>query len=225
MALPTSGALSLDAIHVEAGGTTNTTASFNDSDIRGLTPASGKTINSTLGTQIDFNNFYGASSVPSAPTVTVGHSNFVFFSVQYRYRGYMSFTPSGQILTVYFPLTSQGLSPTTASGFLGGNTILGCFVLASVDSVSNISELNLFVGTSAGSISNTNSSAFTTLTVGSTSFSRSAGTFSTAASDPTPHVRWKWDNSANQSVPAPNNATSAYPPFAAPSGSTTLTFA
>ena len=50
MALPTSGALSLDAIHVEAGGTTNTTASLNDTDIRGLTAAAGKTINSTLGT-------------------------------------------------------------------------------------------------------------------------------------------------------------------------------
>lgn len=60
MALPTSGALSLNAIHIEAGGTTDTTVSFNDSDIRGLNAASGKTINSTLGTQIDFNNFYGA---------------------------------------------------------------------------------------------------------------------------------------------------------------------
>ena len=44
MALPTSGALSLNAIHVEAGGTTGTTCSLNDTDIRGLTPASGKTI-------------------------------------------------------------------------------------------------------------------------------------------------------------------------------------
>ena len=33
MALPTSGALSLNAIHVEAGGTSGTTASLNDSDI------------------------------------------------------------------------------------------------------------------------------------------------------------------------------------------------
>ena len=48
MALPTSGALSLDAIHVEAGGTTNTTASLNDTDIRGLTAAAGKTINLSL---------------------------------------------------------------------------------------------------------------------------------------------------------------------------------
>ena len=44
MALQTSGAISLNDIHVEAGGTTGTQASLNDTDIRGLTAASGKTI-------------------------------------------------------------------------------------------------------------------------------------------------------------------------------------
>ena len=225
MALPTSGALSLDAIHVEAGGTTNTTASLNDTDIRGLTAAAGKTINSTLGTTIDFDDFYGASSAPTNPTVTVGTGTFSFFSVAYRYRGYMGFTPSGQLLPVYFPLTGQALSPTTATGFLNGNTILGAFVLVSTTTLVNISALNLYVGTAAGSISNTNSSAFTSFTVGSTTFSRSAAGFTEALSDPTPHVIWRWDNSANQSVPAPANNTSAYPPFSAPSTQTTLTFA
>ncbi len=62
MALPTSGALSLNQIHVEAGGSSGATASLNDTDIRGLTPGSGKTINSTQGTTIDFDDFYGASS-------------------------------------------------------------------------------------------------------------------------------------------------------------------
>ena len=61
MALQTSGAISLNQIHVEAGGTSGTQASLNDSDIRGLTPASGKTLNTTSQSQIDFNNFYGAS--------------------------------------------------------------------------------------------------------------------------------------------------------------------
>ena len=49
MALPTEGAISLDDIHVEVGGSTGTTCSLNDTDIRGLTPADGKTINSTPG--------------------------------------------------------------------------------------------------------------------------------------------------------------------------------
>ena len=36
MALQTSGAISLNDIHVEAGGTSGTNASINDSDIRNL---------------------------------------------------------------------------------------------------------------------------------------------------------------------------------------------
>jgi hypothetical protein len=36
MALPTSGPISLNEIHIEAGGTSGTTASINDADIRAL---------------------------------------------------------------------------------------------------------------------------------------------------------------------------------------------
>ena len=58
MALPTSGnSISLNQIHIEAGGSSATTCSLNDSDIRGLTAAAGYTINSTLGTAIDFGDF------------------------------------------------------------------------------------------------------------------------------------------------------------------------
>ena len=91
MALPTSGALTLDAIHVEAGGTTGTTCSLNDTDIRGLNAASGKTINSTLGTTIDFDDFYGASVTVATDltasgtaftkTTTTGSGKSVFTTV------------------------------------------------------------------------------------------------------------------------------------------------
>ena len=68
MALQTSGPISLNDIHVEAGGSSGTLASINDSDIRGLTPAAGKTINDNSGTEIDFFNFYGATAETSLPT-------------------------------------------------------------------------------------------------------------------------------------------------------------
>lgn len=55
MALQTSGAISLNDIHQEAGGTSGTQVSLNDTDVRGL-------INSTAGTSVDFNDFYGASA-------------------------------------------------------------------------------------------------------------------------------------------------------------------
>ena len=55
MALQTSGAISLNDIHVEAGGTSSTTASINDSDIRNL-------ISKGSGATMSFNEWYGASS-------------------------------------------------------------------------------------------------------------------------------------------------------------------
>lgn len=77
MALQTSGAISLSNLHAEVGGTISSLVSFNDADIRGLTAATGKTINSTLNTEIDFNDFYGASALPNtidAKMVNFGNS-------------------------------------------------------------------------------------------------------------------------------------------------------
>ncbi len=56
MALHTSGAISLNDIHVEAGGTSGTTAAINDSDIRGL-------IGKASGATMSFSEWYGASSM------------------------------------------------------------------------------------------------------------------------------------------------------------------
>ena len=96
MALQTSGAISLDDIHVEAGGSTGTTASLNDTDIRGLTAASGKTINSTQGTTIDFDDFYGATSqthvaASGGSTTTSGNYKFHYFTSS----GTLSFSSIG----------------------------------------------------------------------------------------------------------------------------------
>jgi hypothetical protein len=62
MALPTSGQITLNQIHLEAGGTSGSYVTINDSDIRGLSPAAGKTINTTSGSMISFSDLHGASS-------------------------------------------------------------------------------------------------------------------------------------------------------------------
>ena len=66
MALQTDGTISLNDIHVEAGGSSGTLVGINDSDVRGLTGASS-------GASSSFNSFYGASSAWSR-TMTVGHA-------------------------------------------------------------------------------------------------------------------------------------------------------
>lgn len=55
MALQTSGQITLNDIHVEAGGSSGTSATINDSDIRAL-------ISKSSGAQMSFNEWYGASN-------------------------------------------------------------------------------------------------------------------------------------------------------------------
>lgn len=55
MVLQTSGAISLDQIHVEAGGTSGTQCLINDTDIRDL-------IGKTSATTMSFSEWYGADA-------------------------------------------------------------------------------------------------------------------------------------------------------------------
>lgn len=93
MALQTSGAISLNDIHVEAGGTSGTSATINDSDIRGLTAASGYTIPTGSGTTIDFGDFYGASALSTMTTTNYmrqassGTTNIAGYSTQSQTSG------------------------------------------------------------------------------------------------------------------------------------------
>lgn len=57
MALPSSGTISLNQIHVEAGGSSGSLASINDSDIRGL-------IGKGSAVSMSFSEWYGASATP-----------------------------------------------------------------------------------------------------------------------------------------------------------------
>jgi hypothetical protein len=67
MALPTSGIISLNEFHIEAGGTTGTLAAINDSDIRGL-------IGKGSEAAMSFNEWYGASSASTAVNTWTGNS-------------------------------------------------------------------------------------------------------------------------------------------------------
>jgi len=70
MALQSSGQISLDDLHVEAGGSSGTECTLNDSDIRDL-------IDKSSGAQSAINEFYGASSV----TVPVWNSSTKTFDL------------------------------------------------------------------------------------------------------------------------------------------------
>lgn len=82
MALQTSGAISLNDIHLELGASSGTQVSLNDSDVRGL-------VNDPSGT-ITINQFYGASNVVDTQTVTVG-SKTIYYGLWTGYHSGNSF--------------------------------------------------------------------------------------------------------------------------------------
>ena len=79
MTLQTSGAISLNQIHIEAGGSSGTQVSMNDLDVRYLT-------NAASGASSSFNNFYGRSR----HRVTAGSGSYN----SVNYTGYKTSTPT-----------------------------------------------------------------------------------------------------------------------------------
>jgi|TARA_A100001388_G_C28617524_1_gene425926 hypothetical protein len=109
MTLQSSGAISLNDIHVEAGGTSGTTCTINDSDIRDL-------IDKNSGATMSFDEWYGASADWSVTLVSGTQS----------YRGVQqstapttgwtsqSYNFSGSITDDTFdPIASQGIASTS----------------------------------------------------------------------------------------------------------------
>ena len=168
MALQSSGAISLDNIHVEAGGTTGTLASINDSDIRDL-------IGKTAGTSMAFNEWYGASA-GTVVTVTQGIKSLA----QATYYGYEDGTPTGSV------------SPTTVNGSTITNmTIKSVYRTASsagtfftIDVSSGV--LNAIDADEFTSFSFTANGTFTTLSTSEASTTTIAGGFGR---------RWTWSSS------------------------------
>ena len=110
MALQTSGQISLNDIHVEAGGSSGTQASINDADIRGL-------ISKGSGVQMSFNECYGASNIVqySAPIV-VSNTSFI----KATYVGFFA-NPSPNI--IFNPMGT--LNGSTSYWYFGGLYISG----------------------------------------------------------------------------------------------------
>ena len=103
MPLQSSGQISLNDIHVEAGGTTSTEATVNDTDIRSLISASSQQSN------LSFNQFYGASNTPPGD-IAVG-DKFVFTSCKMM----GAFGPYNDMLQPYY--ASQGYNSTFTNQF------------------------------------------------------------------------------------------------------------
>ena len=86
MAITASGAISLNDLHVEAGGTSGSTCSFNDTDIRDI-------LEKSSGASHSLGDYY-SKKAPFTGSGTVGATNVYNAGSEYvaasnqRYRGY-----------------------------------------------------------------------------------------------------------------------------------------
>ena len=121
MPLPSSGAISLNQIHVEAGGSSGTQAALNDSDIRDM-------IGKSSGAQNAFNEYYGVSA--STPSVSYrGRSTTTGNGFP---AGYVSLSSGTKVVVVCLQLAGPGNTYVN----LGGT---GMTLAAKVDGVTPVS--------------------------------------------------------------------------------------
>lgn len=220
MALQTSGAISLNQIHIEAGGTTNTQCSLNDTDIRNLNEASGKTINNTLGTTVDFDDFYGATNIPNFDvSITVGDNTTTGTGPNY---GAFSSTLRGYVVTNfhgYGGSTLGSINTDSNSNYFGGNTIKAISLRFASGDTSNpgFNGLRTQVQNAQAQIAN-NNNAFKTKRVTNssgtvTTLNRSDATYqaNSGGTDTSLHNNiWEWGSSyANSSTLGGANTTCA----------------
>ncbi len=207
MALPSSGSISLNEIHVEAGGTSGTTCSMNDSDIRDIGDFS-------ANTSRGLNAWYGKKAKwiitmsTGQTTVNTAGSDYVAANTE-RYRGYNGSNgtrPSGTD-------TYGSLNDYQDADYLNNKTIYA--FAANGSSSSAQPAATIMILQCADGCANTDA-AFKKVKVNSSTYNRSDATYSDSTFE-----QWNW-SLGTQTVP--NNTTGAISPISAPGSNTIITF-
>lgn len=124
MPLPSSGAISLNEMHIEAGGSSGTQVSINDSDIRGL-------ISKSSGAQMSFSEWYGASATQAFTTVKSGHT-------YHTYTGGRGSTQYGFAVGFNCPAAATGGStPPSGSISYTGDIVVSGTTLGTIQKVAH----------------------------------------------------------------------------------------
>ena len=141
MALQTSGAISLNEIHIEAGGSSGTQASINDADIRQM-------INKSSGATASFSEYYGASSSLLSLNVTLTLSRQTLSNTSYDYKGNATTTPYGY---QYNLVINNWNSLSFSTGQTSPQNLIGTFPS---NATSVASTYNNFLGSTGGATYN-----------------------------------------------------------------------
>mgnify|MGYP001261208770 CR=1 FL=1 len=214
MATPSSGAISLDQMNVEAGGSSGSTVSMNDSQIRFL---DSKSANATSS----FNDFYGIEagggimSVGGSVSSSTETVNYQVITTTVAVRGFFG---SGSSASNHGSLTN-----TTISNFLGGNTIFRFrnFSRTKTNQSPIGPELNLEVTYAGGTVPPNSNTSFTKMLINETTFNRSDATYTNNSGALT--ANWSWSHT-HTIVTSTSSNDPPFPPITSPETTVPYTF-
>ena len=200
MATPASGTISLNEMHVEAGGGSGTECSINDSDIRLIA-------NKSSGAQTAWGDYYSRAK-DFTISMTTGGTNVTttgdYSTTVQRYRGYMNSSPSGAS-------NIGSVSPSSDTDYFSNNGFNDLVVHGQQGTTTTYIRVRV----SAGSVAN-NDTAFKSVVIGSSTYNRTDATYETSGG----RTQWYWSST----TAPPTDDTSAYAPFAATGSTTTVVF-
>ena len=127
MALPTSGLITLNAVHIEKDGVgaSGQPVTLNDADLRQMNPGPGRTIPTGSGTAIELADFYGATDTHQI-TVTNGITGvYIGGASSWRINGFMT-TGSFGTGNGGYPSTGS-INSNSRSGYYNGSTVRAGF--------------------------------------------------------------------------------------------------
>jgi hypothetical protein len=206
MAITSSGAIDLNQIHVEAGGTSGTTCSMNDTDIRDIGDFSANTARG-LNAWYGYKAKWIITMTTGQTTVNTAGSDYVAANTE-RYRGYNGSSGTRPSGTTY-----GSLNDYQDADYLNNKTIV-CFEVNGSSSQTQPAATVMNLQCADG-CSNSDA-AFKKVKVNSSTYNRSDATYTDSTVE-----NWGW-SLGTQTVP--NNTTGAISPMSAPSSSTTITF-
>lgn len=167
MGTPTSGTISLNEVHIEAGGSSGSQVSFSDGDIRVMCAQN------TLFGQFSMSDMYGrAADFQASATVGYGSTHFQ--------QGYANFTTNykGYVGGITSP---ANLSPSLESSYMGGGTI-GNVSISQLSSSSNLLTFTISSGgTPSASVPNDDINVFNSVVVNTTTYDRGDFTYSSSS--------------------------------------------
>lgn len=200
MGTPASGTITLNEVHVEAGGSSGSQCSFNDSDIRSI-------CNSSVGSQFSMSDMYERAADFSFSGTTGSNGQTTtsgYISITSYQRG---FTPSSS--SIDSGGTRGSMSPTSESSYFGGSTTTGI----QTTSIGVTTSKTLFITNSLTNATNSDTACFKSMVIGSTTFNRADATFNTTGSQ----TQFTWSFAATND--GYDDTTSTVAPFPSP-GST-----